>query len=514
MNQPTAPAQAVDSRDVLKGLAFVLGAVLVYSTLHVGFRLLASSVLGEDDVVDTILVQDLKVAYDTFPRQPPLYDWVLWGVQQVLGPGVESFLVIKYAALTASAGFLYLAAYRVMRDRLFAVLSVESLALIYQISWRFHEGFTHEVGAMVAVMATAWLLLRTIDAPGPGNAIGLGIAAGLGFLTEPPYAVFLISMLIAAGLQPGTRRQIFTPWLVLSLSLAALIASPYVAWVLSEESRMAWFFRPSSDYWNDALSGLMDAIRSPIAYLSPLIFILPFVFPGFLRVAWGDLKGLGRAPALGLERSRLVLQAALVAWMLAIIGAVAFGIEGLPSHVLMPLYLTSVIWLFDVARRANGDSLHVGRFTRLALAIAVFAFCARLANMFVLDPVCNICRWGVPYAGLGEEMRARGFGDGTIVSIDKDLSGNLRAVFPGSKVMVPRYPRYTPVGVDLTQGDVAFVWGDDFSDKQARKYLRDLLPEGDTVGDAKVVSVPWRHLWRETGYRSSKWHLIVIDREQ
>lgn len=514
MTTRIAPAQAVDDRDVLKGLAFVLGAVLVYSSLHVGFRLLASSVLGEDDVVDTILVQDLKVAYDTFPRQPALYDWVLWGVQQVLGPGVESFLAIKYAALTASAGFLYLAAYRVMRDRLFAVLSVESLALIYQISWRFHEGFTHEVGAMVAVMATAWIILRTVDAPGPGNALGLGIAAGLGFLTEPPYGVFLASMLIAAGLQPGTRRQIFTPWLLLSLGLAALIASPYVAWVIAGESRMAWFFRSSNDYWNEAATGFIDAIRSPIAYLSPLIFILPFMFPGFLRVAWGDLKALAVPAGDEPDRSRLILQTGLVAWVLSIAGAVAFGIEGLPTHVLMPLYLTSVIWLFDVARRANGDRLHVGRFTRLALSIAVFAFCARLANMFVLDPVCNICRWGVPYEGLGQEMRARGFVDGTIVAIDKDLGGNLRAVFPDSKVMMPRYPRYTPDGVDLSRGDVAYVWGEDFSDKQARKFLRDLLPEGVSVGSAEVVTVPWHHLWRETGYRSSKWNLIVVDRDR
>ena len=26
---------------------------------------------------------------------------------------------------------------------------------------------------------------------------------------------------------------------------------------------------------------------------------------------------------------------------------------------------------------------------------------------------------------------------------------------------------------------------------------------------AEAVSVPWHHLWRPTGYRSSRWHVLV-----
>ena len=140
--------------NVHSGLLLVLAIVTVYACLHAGFRLLASDVLGEDDVYDIVFSQELRIAYDAFPRQPPLYNWVLWAVQQVLGPSLESFLLIKYTALVASAGFLYLAARRALANTLFALLTVESMALIYSISWRFHEGFTHEVGAMVAVLAT------------------------------------------------------------------------------------------------------------------------------------------------------------------------------------------------------------------------------------------------------------------------------------------------------------------------------------------------------------------------
>ena len=30
-------------------------------------------------------------------RNPPLYEWLLWGVQQVVGPGPLSYLILRYA---------------------------------------------------------------------------------------------------------------------------------------------------------------------------------------------------------------------------------------------------------------------------------------------------------------------------------------------------------------------------------------------------------------------------------
>lgn len=209
-----------------RGLVLVLVVVTLYALLHAGFRLAASHVLGEDDVVDIVLAQDLRAGYDAFPRQPPLYNWVLWAVEQVFGPRFENFLLIKYAALVASAGFLYLAARRALGDRLFALLTVESMALIYSISWRYHEGFTHEVGAMVAVLATTWLMLRVLQEGRTGDYLGLAVAMGLGFLTEPAYTVFLGTLILAAAWQPATRPALLRTPLLLAFLAALAIASP------------------------------------------------------------------------------------------------------------------------------------------------------------------------------------------------------------------------------------------------------------------------------------------------
>ena len=39
-------------------------------------------------------------------QNPPLYEWLLWGVQQVVGPGPLSYLILRYA-LIATTGILF-----------------------------------------------------------------------------------------------------------------------------------------------------------------------------------------------------------------------------------------------------------------------------------------------------------------------------------------------------------------------------------------------------------------------
>ena len=503
----------VDDRDLLQGLAFVFLAVLFYCAVHIGFRLLASDVLGEDDIIDTILVQDLLFGYDAFPRQPPLYDWVLWCVQQVTGPSIVGFLFIKYLALIVTACVLYLVSYRVLKDRWFAILSVESLALIYQISWRYHEGYTHEVGAMVAVMVTAWLFLRLLRYCRFLDFVLLGVAVGFGLLTEPAFGVFFLSLIGAGALQRSIRARVFRPAFVVTLVLAVTIASPYALWLLSKPYRIHALFRTANNFSSEALKGLVDALRAPIAYLSPLLFILPMVFPRFVFVAWQDLK---RKPNTHKDPDlrQLFLHSSLVAFGFSIIGALGFAIHGQPVHVFMPLYLVSVVWLFSVAQRAADGDHRVRFFGRLALAIAFIALLVRLANMFVLDPVCHKCRWGIPYQALAHEMRDRGFDKGLIISVDRELAGNLRQLFPASKFVMRRYPEFTPQNVDYTSGKVAFVWGTQLSDKTVNQYLKSFLPPGHSFKEAELLSIPWHHIYKPKGYRISEWKLLIIDMDK
>ncbi|MGD9667852.1 MAG: glycosyltransferase family 39 protein [Hyphomicrobiaceae bacterium] len=508
----TARGSGLDAGDRARGLALALAGVLLYVLLHAGFRLLASSTLGEDDTLEQILVQELRAGYN--PRQPPLYDWVLYAVQQVTGPSLVSFLAIKYAALTATVVFLYLSAYRILKDRIWALLTVESLALIYQIAWRYHEGFTHEVLAMVAVTATLWAFLRLHDHGRASDFVVFGIISGLGMLTEPNYSVYQMCLWGAVVLQPAVRRRVVRPMLILSAALAIVIASTFLVWVVSDPAHFGHFFRPSErGHLRDVMIGVKDAVRGPFMYLAPLIVIVPAIFPGFLARAWADVRlvftsAFQEEPA---DLTRLVLTTMLGGIVLSIFGGVVFGIGGYAMHVLMPLYVTSVIWLISVAQRSERAAKRRPVLVRVALGIAALALVARLANMFIHDPVCGKCRWGIPYATLAATLRADGLDDlGTITVADDEIGGNLRPYFPSARLVLTGPRSFVPVRPQVSGVPRAFVWDASLPPGKVADAFAGYPEAVQALAKAKLLKAPWHHLWKPDGYRTSDWKYLIL----
>ena len=485
----------------------VLAVVLAYCAIHAGFRLLASSSLGEDDPLENVLVQTLRLGY--LAPQPALYDWVLFAVQKVTGPGVGGFLLIKYAALTTTAVLLYLTALRVLRDWVWAALAVESMALIYQIAWRYHEGFTHAVGAMVAVAATVWAWARVIERGSTSDFLLLGLIAGLGAMTEPTYWAFLAALAAASLLQPAIRQRVVRPGLAIAVLVALLVASPYVYWIATYPEPITWVHPWSKSVLKNLGKGLLDALRGPLFYLSPLIVIVPIVFPRAWRVALDDFR---RAPNRAAEPdlAQLILHTALAGMVLCLAGAIVLGLAGYAMHQLMPLYLPSVIWLMSVAQRASGASdVPRRRFAQVAAAFAVLALTARLANMFVLDPVCKLCRWGIPYPGLAQDLVNRGLAAATIVSPDPETAGNLRAQIPSARIGLLGGRGREDAQAGAGTGSV-YIWPEGKAGEAQARSVGAVLRDGRKVGDAVAVEVPWQHLWRPTGYRSSIWRVLSV----
>ncbi len=118
------------------GLLIVIGVGLAYGLAYSALRLSLSDNLPQDDVTSNVLTQTLALGY--VPRQPPLHEWLVWSVQQLTGPTLSSFLLIKYGMLTATIAFLYLAATRIFSERGFAVLAGLSPFFLFQFAWNMH----------------------------------------------------------------------------------------------------------------------------------------------------------------------------------------------------------------------------------------------------------------------------------------------------------------------------------------------------------------------------------------
>lgn len=515
MNQRPASALASEAPTGAGRFATVAGALVLtaaYGLVHALIRLGASSNLGEDDPVSALHTQVLALGYR--PSQPPLYDWLLYGAQQLFGLGVLPHLVLKYVLLVVVGGCIFVSARQIMGSSLWALLTVELLALIYSLSWRMHEAFTFKMVEMAAAAALFAVMLAVLDGGGALVVLSLGLALGLGLLSGVVFAGMAASLLIAVLLQPTLRARLLDWRVAPAVVIAVAMVLPYLWWVAAEPGRIAEALVSFTGSHQPLVlaNGLADAVLQPLAYLFPLIAIVPLLFSRWLGTAFA--RNREAAPPHRPELERLVRDQALVAVGLLAAATLIAGHDNYPVHAIAPLVINTPVWLMAVACRTPAAGRRLQIFTVLAGAIALIALVARLFNLYALDPYCKLCRWGIPYAGLAHAMRANGFSTGTIVAVDGDLAANLRRFFPDlvfkaeghAPGLMPGRHQFDPT---------VYVWETTVPGKGQRVKFsgrQPRLPDAAEIARSVEVVVPWQHLWRAEGYRTSSFRIVFTHR--
>lgn len=498
----------------------VLALVAGYCLLHALVRLAVSGNLGEDDQIEAIYAQELRLGY--WPHHPPLYEWLLWSIERLTGPGLAAFLLLKYGAVVVAAGFLFLAARRILGSAAWALVAIESLALIYSLSWRLHEGFTHEVLALAAAAATLHFLLAATDHVAGGASpwataacwAGLGAAIGCGISSSLWYWGVPLTLIGAAALQPALRLRLTFRGLALAGAVALVPIAPMAAWYLEDPFRLVLLvssppYEVDMPFPRKVLRGLVDAVRQPPLFLSPLAPLLPLLFPGYLKAAF-DAVGRRTSGRDAPDLVCLVRDASLAALALLVVSALLAGIGGQPVLKIAPLFIATPIWLIAIAQRTPRAEASVRRFVAFALAVAVGAFVARMANLYLQEPFCNSCRWAIPYAGLARHLDGLGLSRSTLVVVDHELGGNLRSLMPSARIVGRRWPVFTPAARPH-DGDTpaALIWSPAM-DGDAAQYLGPVLGRPLPIAEAARVDVGWRHPFRPTGYRTSEWRVLIV----
>jgi len=496
----TEPADTTRSRlsDKLAGwpLSGVIGLSLAYGLIHALARLGASHNLGEREPLENIHAQTLAGAYS--PDQLPLYDWLIWLLQQVFGPEVYSFLIFKYSMLAALAGFMFLVARRVTGSIPWALIAVESMALIYQIFWRWHETHTHLIGAMVFSLAATWALMRAVDHQRWRDYALLGVSIGLGCLTQLTFPLFILALACTSAWQAGVRQRLYIRRLLIVPPLTLLIIAPYVAWLTEKKDRLTAFaasLHPSA--WADTGAtpwlALWEGVQTPLLALSPYLLFLFILFPRVFSALLSHCRA-STAHEAEVDWTRLLVHSVLLEWGVFLIVSVYWGLQRYSVQDLLPLFLIAIVALADGARRSNPPELAKSRYMRLALLISLLALLVRLGHMYVHEPICKTCRWGEPYTVLAEKLGEAGFHGGTIFTADSALGGNLRAYLPGSRIIL------TPaneLSATCPTAPCLLI-------NPGKPALGGPLAE-----PAHEVDIPWQHLWKPTGYRVSSWWFVL-----
>ena len=92
-------------------------------------------------------------------RNPPLYEWLLWSVQRLVGTGPLSYLLLRYALIAAIGILFYVALRRAVPDARLAAAFSLSLLLFYWFGWEAHHSVSH---TLVLLVAGARLLQRRV----------------------------------------------------------------------------------------------------------------------------------------------------------------------------------------------------------------------------------------------------------------------------------------------------------------------------------------------------------------
>jgi hypothetical protein len=480
---------------------------VVYGLLNAALRISVSRTLTIDDARANELAQTFALGYQV--RQPPLYEWLLWSVQQFLGPGIESHLFVRYS-LIACIGLATFGAVRatVKGDRWAAAASL-SLVLSFPVAWSFHEWATQTLLLCIACMLTMHAAIRYFEKPSFGAAVFLGAALSLGFYAKFSYPLLLGGLLLAALSLRETRRLLADPRLLISIGIAVVALAPYLFWLLQVNGDVvaevsSHLVNGSQSHLERAAEGLILLVGSAVVFLLPWILLVALFAPAaFLRVP-------DSAPAPTVAE-RLALRTMLFACALAALGTVLWGATNIGSRYMHPLLFIAPVYVFArIARLAPGEQ-RLRQYAWVAIAFAIAVLGVRLIAV-TDNPLTRERerRLLIPYTALAEALKERGIDRGTVLSPSVRESGNLRAILPELRVMAENSFRSERVPRRASNNySCVLVWaeGQDFAARRMGGFPRAEFQPGGAVEHIKIKE----HVNGLVAKHSGNWLMIRLD---
>jgi Dolichyl-phosphate-mannose-protein mannosyltransferase len=474
---------------------------ILYGLVHALFRYSYSGTLALDDARASELVQSFALGYQA--RQPPLYEWLLWSSQQLLGIGIASHLLVRYLLIAALGCAIYAATRHALRDQRLAALASFSLGVGYHIGWTFHESGTQSVLLSVACVCTFDATMRFLARPSLPRTAWLGFALAIGFLSKHSYALFLLGFVLAIASLPEPRRHLRDQRLIVSVLVALVLMSPYLVWLVQVHGSVVAASETALIHGQ-----LGHAARAGLG-LARLAWSLPgFLLPWIAFMAILAPAAFARAPASAAPASlaeQLAGRTMVIAALLAAIGIVAVGATNIHERYMHPILILAPVYVFARIDRLAATEKRIFRLAVFVLAGAVAVFCIRVLSLVdngitETDPFHTF----VPYEQFAKELTARGLDQGTLLTPDIRIAGNLHAFLPRLRVITPEsYRLVRPPRRPADEKTCFLVWndGEDWS-------VNTIVPLKGLKRERIVIDVPHSIFG---GFRRGVWWIARLD---
>lgn len=432
-----APVEATPWWATAQGVAIIVG---LWALAHALVAVLLESSINVDDAIESYLVQSFQLSY--VPRNPPLFDWLLYGLLWVFGPGTLPYAILRYALLFTCGMLVYRIARRVVADPKLQALAVFSLSALWVIGYHSHRILTHSNVMIVAIAGSFLTLLAIVRAPSAALYAGLGAWIAVGLLGKFGFLPFVIVLVLASLFEPSFRRALFDRRILLTLLVAAGPLAVYlVALKMLGQDVMAATAEVVGPSPDRSFRNVLDTFAGAwIGYLLPFAALAGAVFLPFNRGEDATPSTEDRAAPRRVIRTIIILGT-----VGTLIGALAVGSTSLRDRYFHVFFLLSTVYVFAELERLGGWRDRVKLYL-WALAIVAFGvLLVRAAITLWPDPrLCGRCVAAEPLKALRPVIDLQ-FGDApTLVADDRMSAGRLKAAIPNARVVLIPPDTYRP----------------------------------------------------------------------
>lgn len=404
-----------------------------YLTLHVTLRLWETPNITKNDVQEALAAQGWAWGYH--PRNPPLHTWLLMASYSVFGVGLMAHVVLKYVLLGATYIFAYLCGRRLLSDRALATLSALSLAMLSPFAWTVHTAWTHTLLLAAINFAALWAAIRMCEYRRTRDYVLFGVFVGLGFLAKYSFALFLIPLIAAMLCQLSLRRALIDARVLLSAAIALLILAPHLVWMATAQFDFVTFLADkqrsavAQPYFVDAAVGAGNVTLGLLGFLAPLVLVFPVIFRGAFGTSRGAVPPWAKATAL-----MVVFGVGLLLLDVFVLRATEFE-----ARYFTCAALVAPLCLFQWLERRTYGARALGWFVASMAVVALIAVGGLAGRALTYHRDCSRCWEEMNVAALVNDVRLSGFSQGTIITPDYNVGGNLSVAFPRARVMAANY---------------------------------------------------------------------------
>ncbi|MCV6612334.1 MAG: glycosyltransferase family 39 protein, partial [Amphritea sp.] len=224
-----------------------------------------------------------------YTTQPPLYTWLQWGVFQVFGHGVLGLAILKAGLIFSIYFFVWQIARRLISSHQMALLAAFALILIPSVSWESIRDLTHSVLATAIAAATFFAAIRIYEDRSALAYLLLGGLLAAGMLSKYSFAVFALSLLLAALSLPAWRGLLFDKRILLTVFAGTVVALPHLIWAISHLDEISAFIgqqvHAESDggFVSGVIAGLGSLVKNIAEFVLLLVLVVSLICPRLYR---------------------------------------------------------------------------------------------------------------------------------------------------------------------------------------------------------------------------------------